>query len=162
MLLDNSDNLNISDADPLDPALEATTLPKFDMNLYKSSLSETHVKWLIKCYKIPEELTSQSCTRADRQDELPKRRHPIGLKGKVFTMAEFLRLLNFRGCKVAASTLLPPGIARVTYLTPLLIGWRIFHQRWGDMEVAEMLCRKVLAKKEKKKKKSEVKLQLNQ
>ncbi|GJV07504.1 hypothetical protein Tco_1345160 [Tanacetum coccineum] len=238
MLLDNSDNLNISDADPLDPSLEATTLPKFDMHLYKSSMSETHVKWLIKCYKIPEELHPRVVPEGMTMDELPndvirflkkwkdnfflvdRRASPFAMpwrhrdssvadpfpkfgefsesdverlrevvitlhkpspsllysaclshsckhvghvsilkdpKGKVFTMAEFLRLPNFRGCKVAASTLLPPGTARVTHLTPLLIGWRIFRQRRGDMEVAEMPCRKVLAKKEKKKKKSEVK-----
>nr|GEZ13915.1 hypothetical protein [Tanacetum cinerariifolium] len=48
--------------------------------------------------------------------------------GKVITMAEFLRLPNFRGCKDAAGTLLPPGTAQ-----------------------------KVLAEKEKKKKKVEAK-----
>ncbi|GJX36146.1 hypothetical protein Tco_0247703 [Tanacetum coccineum] len=34
-------------------------------------------------------------------------------KGKVVTMAEFLRLPNFKGCKVAAGALLPPDSARV-------------------------------------------------
>ncbi|GJV40094.1 retrovirus-related pol polyprotein from transposon TNT 1-94 [Tanacetum coccineum] len=71
MSLDNSDNLDIPDVDPLDPALEATTLPKFDMHLYKSSLNETHVKWLIKCYKILEELHPRVVSEGITMDELP-------------------------------------------------------------------------------------------
>ncbi|GJT35490.1 PXMP2/4 family protein 4-like protein [Tanacetum coccineum] len=51
-----SDDLNILDAKPVDPILEASSLPKFDMHLYKSSLTETHVKWLAKCYGIPTDL----------------------------------------------------------------------------------------------------------
>nr|GFC59201.1 hypothetical protein [Tanacetum cinerariifolium] len=34
------------------------------------------------------------------------------------TMAKFLRLPNFKGCKITAVALLPPGAARVTYLAP--------------------------------------------
>ncbi|GJS61691.1 hypothetical protein Tco_0656475 [Tanacetum coccineum] len=71
MSLDNSDNLDISDAGPLDPALEATTLPKFDMHLYKSSLNETQVKWLIKCYKILEELHPRVMPEGVTMDALP-------------------------------------------------------------------------------------------
>ncbi|GJX92104.1 hypothetical protein Tco_0345430 [Tanacetum coccineum] len=37
-------------------------------------------------------------------------------EGKVITMAEFLRLPNFKGCKVTAGALLPPSAARVTHL----------------------------------------------
>ncbi|GKA98183.1 hypothetical protein Tco_0826077 [Tanacetum coccineum] len=50
MSLEESDDLNILDVEPVDHALEASSLPKFDMNLYKYSLTETHVKWLAKCY----------------------------------------------------------------------------------------------------------------
>ncbi|GJU97609.1 zinc finger, CCHC-type containing protein [Tanacetum coccineum] len=45
-----SDDLNILDVEPVDPVLEASSLPKFDMKLYKYSLTKTHVKWLAKCY----------------------------------------------------------------------------------------------------------------
>nr|GEY09624.1 V-type proton ATPase subunit B 2 [Tanacetum cinerariifolium] len=38
--------------------------------------------------------------------------------GKVITMVEFLRLPNFKGCNVAAGSLLPPGTTRVTHLAP--------------------------------------------
>ncbi|GKG42956.1 hypothetical protein Tco_0479640, partial [Tanacetum coccineum] len=71
MLLDHSDNIDISKADPLDPALEATVLPKFDMHLYKSSLNKTHVKWLIKCYKIPKDLCPRVVPEGMTMNELP-------------------------------------------------------------------------------------------
>ncbi|GKF89237.1 hypothetical protein Tco_0263200, partial [Tanacetum coccineum] len=56
MSLEESDNLDIPDVDPVDPALEVGSLPKFDMHLYKSSQTETRVKWLTKCYGIPKDL----------------------------------------------------------------------------------------------------------
>ncbi|GKD21377.1 hypothetical protein Tco_1223080, partial [Tanacetum coccineum] len=43
MSLEDSGDLDIPDAAPVDPALEADVLPKFDMHLYRSSLNETHV-----------------------------------------------------------------------------------------------------------------------
>nr|GEX35044.1 hypothetical protein [Tanacetum cinerariifolium] len=71
MSLDNSDNLDIPDANAVDLALEAVTFPKFDMHLYKSSLTETHVKWLIKCYKISKELHPRVVSEGMAIDELP-------------------------------------------------------------------------------------------
>ncbi|GJW09440.1 hypothetical protein Tco_1575267 [Tanacetum coccineum] len=56
MSLEDSDDLNISDAAPVDPVLEAGAFPKFDMHLYRSSLNESHVRYLVKLYGIPEEL----------------------------------------------------------------------------------------------------------
>nr|GEZ82846.1 hypothetical protein [Tanacetum cinerariifolium] len=56
MSLEESDDLNIPDAAPVDPVLEACSLLKFDMHLYKSSLEESHVKYLVKLYDIPEDL----------------------------------------------------------------------------------------------------------
>nr|GEW93060.1 transposase (putative), gypsy type [Tanacetum cinerariifolium] len=38
MSLEESDDLNVPDATPVDPVLEAGILPKFDMHMYKSSL----------------------------------------------------------------------------------------------------------------------------
>nr|GEV82058.1 PXMP2/4 family protein 4-like [Tanacetum cinerariifolium] len=59
MLLEESDDLNIPDAAPVDPILEAGALPKFDMHLYKSSLNESHVRYLAKLHGIPVELHSR-------------------------------------------------------------------------------------------------------
>ncbi|GJW32687.1 ribonuclease H-like domain-containing protein [Tanacetum coccineum] len=56
MSLEESDDLNIPDAAPIDPVLEDGALPKFDMHLYKSSLNDSHVRYLVKLYGIPEEL----------------------------------------------------------------------------------------------------------
>ncbi|GKC51828.1 reverse transcriptase domain-containing protein [Tanacetum coccineum] len=56
MSLEESDDLNIPDVDSIDPVLKSSSLPKFDMYLHKSSLTETHVKWLTKCYGIPTDL----------------------------------------------------------------------------------------------------------
>nr|GFA73593.1 hypothetical protein [Tanacetum cinerariifolium] len=67
----------------------------------------------------------------------------------VLTMAEFLRFPNFWGCKVADGTLLPPGIVRVTHLTPLADRIEDIPAKIGDMVVAEMPEKKVLAEKEK-------------
>ncbi|GJV76325.1 hypothetical protein Tco_1507909 [Tanacetum coccineum] len=61
------------------------------------------------------------------------------------------------GYKVAVGTLLPPGTAQVTHLTPPANRLEDIPLRTGDMVVAEMPCKKVLAEKEKKKKKVEVK-----
>ncbi|GKB86042.1 hypothetical protein Tco_0958314 [Tanacetum coccineum] len=69
-------------------------------------------------------------------------------------MAEFLRLSNFKGCKVAAGTLLPPGAARVTHLAPPTVRLEDIPPKTGDMIVAEISCRKVIDDKEKKKRKA--------
>nr|GEV85257.1 acyl-coenzyme A thioesterase 13 [Tanacetum cinerariifolium] len=45
LLPSDSDNLDIPNVDLFDPALEAAVLPKFDMHLYQSSVTDTHVKW---------------------------------------------------------------------------------------------------------------------
>ncbi|GJU51598.1 zinc finger, CCHC-type containing protein [Tanacetum coccineum] len=44
MSLEDFGDLDIPDVAPVDPALEAAVLPKFDMHLYRSSLNETHVR----------------------------------------------------------------------------------------------------------------------
>ncbi|GJZ04981.1 hypothetical protein Tco_0538256 [Tanacetum coccineum] len=72
-------------------------------------------------------------------------------------MAEFLRFPNFQGCKVTDGTLLSPGIARVTHLTPPTDRPEDIPLKMGDMEVVEIPCRKVLVEKKKKKKKAEAK-----
>ncbi|GJT63150.1 hypothetical protein Tco_1006683 [Tanacetum coccineum] len=56
MSLGDSGSLDLPDTAAINPALEATSLPMFDMHLYRSSLTETNVKWLTKCYGIPEDL----------------------------------------------------------------------------------------------------------
>ncbi|GKC71402.1 PXMP2/4 family protein 4-like protein [Tanacetum coccineum] len=237
MSLEDSDDLNISDATPVDPALEAGSLPKFDMHMYRSSLNESHVRYLVKLYGIPEKLhprvvpegmtmntlppnraekDCKPCLKDDPTslkkwkdkfflidrraapiamawrhhdssvaDPFPKpgeynasdvaklrevvislRRPPLSIlyvwkhagrafsikdsEGKVITMAGFLRLPNFKGCKVAAGTLLPPGTARVTHLAPPAARLEDIPPKTGDMIVVEIPCRKVVDDKEKK------------
>ncbi|GKC45871.1 hypothetical protein Tco_1063593, partial [Tanacetum coccineum] len=308
MSLEDSDDLNIPDAAPVDPVLEAGAFPKFDMHLYRSSLNESHVRYLVKLYGIPEELHPRVVPEGMTMNVLPpgaiglyahhfqqgglrvpfssfflkviehfcvhisqlvplgvnrvtffemycrslditptvslfrvfyklckqcnwfsfqnrarknckpclkdaptslkkwkdkfflvgRRAAPIAMawrhhdssvaypfpkpseynasdvtklrehagrafsikdsEGKVITMAEFLRLPNFKGCKVAAGTLLPPGAARVTHLPPPLAArLEDIPPKTGDMIVAEMPCRKVVDDKERKKRKAEEK-----
>ncbi|GJS73242.1 hypothetical protein Tco_0706083 [Tanacetum coccineum] len=66
-------------------------------------------------------------------------------------MAEFLRLPNFKGCEVAAGTLLPPGTARVAHRAPPAKRLEDIPPKTWDMVVAEIPCQKVLDDKEKKK-----------
>ncbi|GJX32651.1 hypothetical protein Tco_0242506 [Tanacetum coccineum] len=330
MSLDESDDLIILDAESVHPVLEANSLPKFDMNLYKSSLTDTHVKWLTKCYGISEDLRPRVVPEGMTMDFLPndaiglyvhhfqqgelrvpfstfflkvieyfcvhisqlvplgvnratffemycsslditpvvplfrafyklckqgnwfsfqnrvgkdckpclkdaptslkkwkdnfflvdRRPAPIAmdwrhhdssvadpfpkphefnasdaaklrevvialhksppsllyaaglsyvwkhachafslkdLKGKVVTMAEFLRLPNFQGCKVAARPLLPPSTARVTHLSTPATRLEDILSKTSDMETTKILCRKVLNDKERRKKKVEAK-----
>nr|GEV11130.1 hypothetical protein [Tanacetum cinerariifolium] len=138
MSLEDSDDLNIPDAAPIDPVLEAGALPKFDMHRYRSSRNESHVRYRVKLYGIPEELHPRVIPEGMTMDALPpgaidpfprpgeynaldvaKLREHAGRafsikdsEGKVITMVEFLRLPNFKGCKVAAGTLLPPSALR--------------------------------------------------
>ncbi|GJW61817.1 hypothetical protein Tco_0111152 [Tanacetum coccineum] len=75
----------------------------------------------------------------------------------VVSMAEFLRLPNFKGCKVAAGALLPPTSAWVTHLAnPIERLEEIPH-----MVTAELPYRKVLDDKKKKKRKAEAKAAAN-
>ncbi|GJT92368.1 gypsy type transposase [Tanacetum coccineum] len=72
-------------------------------------------------------------------------------------MTEFLQLPNFKGCKVAAGELLPPGSARVTHLSSPAERLEDLPPKTRDMVTAELPCRKVLDDKEKKKRKAEAK-----
>nr|GEV26726.1 hypothetical protein [Tanacetum cinerariifolium] len=83
--------------------------------------------------------------------------HAFSIKdsnGKVIAMAEFLRLPNFKGCKVSVMTLLP-RTTRVTHLAPPVGRLEDILPKTGDMIVAEMPCWKVLDDKEKKRKAEE-------
>ncbi|GKA60690.1 V-type proton ATPase subunit B2, partial [Tanacetum coccineum] len=87
-----------------------------------------------------------------REVVISLRRPPL-----IITMAEFLRLLNFKGCKVTAGALLPPGAARVTHLATPVARLQDIPPKTGEMMVAELLCRRVMDDKEKKKRKAEEK-----
>ncbi|GJZ00552.1 hypothetical protein Tco_0517981 [Tanacetum coccineum] len=56
MSIDHSDQFHLPDAPELDPSLEATVTPKFDMCLFRSCLTENHVKKICKIYAIPSDL----------------------------------------------------------------------------------------------------------
>ncbi|GJX99093.1 hypothetical protein Tco_0356112 [Tanacetum coccineum] len=82
-------------------------------------------------------------------------------KGKVLSMAEFLRLSNFKGCKITAGVLLPPGTIRVTHLANPAVTLEAIPPKTADMVVVEIPCRKVLDDKEKKRKKAKEKAAVN-
>ncbi|GKA63114.1 hypothetical protein Tco_0762720 [Tanacetum coccineum] len=92
-----------------------------------------------------------------RTIESRAKRSSINLVRTLITMAEFLRLPNFKGCKVAAGTLLLPGAARVTHLAPPAGRLEDIPPKTGDMMVAKIPCRKFLDNKENKKRKAEEK-----
>ncbi|GKB20238.1 hypothetical protein Tco_0854161, partial [Tanacetum coccineum] len=56
MSIDHSDQLHLPDAPDLDPSLEASVTPKFDMCLFRSTLTEKHVEKFSQIYAIPLEL----------------------------------------------------------------------------------------------------------
>nr|GEW47902.1 hypothetical protein [Tanacetum cinerariifolium] len=164
MSLEEFDDLNILDATPVVSTLEACSLPKFGMHMYKSSLTKSYVIYLVKLYGILEDLHTQTTLSVlyvtglsnvwkhiDRAFSLKDS------KGKVITMVEFLRLPNFKGCKVSAGALLPPGTTRVAHLASLAERLEDIPPKTGDMMTAKIPCRKVLNDKEKKKRKAEEK-----
>ncbi|GJS65042.1 hypothetical protein Tco_0679606 [Tanacetum coccineum] len=71
MSLEDSGSLNLPDAASVHPALEVNSLPKFDMHLRKSFLTETNVKWLAKCYGIPADLHPRVPPEGMTMDALP-------------------------------------------------------------------------------------------
>ncbi|GKA41606.1 hypothetical protein Tco_0734266 [Tanacetum coccineum] len=124
MSLEESDDLNMPDAAPVDPILEACSLPKFDMHLYKFSLAKTHVKYLVKLYGILEDLHPRVA--------------PEGLSN-VWKHAD--RAFSLKDSE---------GKARVTHLASPAERLEDIPPKTGDMMTAEIPCRKVLDDKEKR------------
>nr|GEV66998.1 hypothetical protein [Tanacetum cinerariifolium] len=137
--LEESDDLNIPDVAPVDPALEAYSLPKFDMHLYKSSLIESHVRYLVKLYGIPEDLHPRVA--------------PEGLSNvwKHAGHAFSLKDSEGKGFKVSVGALLPADTASVTHLASPAERLEDVPPKTGDVITAKIPCRKVLDDKEKKK-----------
>ncbi|GJW21911.1 hypothetical protein Tco_0032533, partial [Tanacetum coccineum] len=129
-----SDDLNILDVEPVDPVLEASSLPKFDMKLYKYSLTKTHVKWLAKCYGNLADLHPRVVLEGMTMNALPN--DAIGLYAHHFQQG---------GLRFPFSSFflkdLPP--------------------KTGDMVIAEIPYRKVLDDKEKKRRKADVNVAAN-
>nr|GEY00623.1 hypothetical protein [Tanacetum cinerariifolium] len=123
------DDLVLLDVEPVGLVLKAGSLLKFDMHIHRSSLTEIQVEWLVKCYGILADL------------------HPL------LSMAEFLRLPNFKGCKITAGALLPVGVARVAHLANPMATLEDIPPKTLDMTMAEIPCRRVLDDKEKMRKK---------
>ncbi|GJZ98425.1 hypothetical protein Tco_0670878 [Tanacetum coccineum] len=119
MSLEESDDLGILDAEPVDPVLEASALPKFDMHMYTSSLTETNLKWLTKCYGIPVDLHPRVVSEGMTMNALPN--DAIGLYAHHFQQGGlrvpfssfFLKVVE-HFC-VHISQLIPLGINRVTF-----------------------------------------------
>nr|GEW56175.1 hypothetical protein [Tanacetum cinerariifolium] len=79
----------------------------------------------------------------------------------ILSMTEFLKLPNFKGCKITAGALLPAGMARVTHLANPTTTLEDIPPKTVDMTMAEIPCRRVLDDKEKKMKKAEKKATAN-
>ncbi|GJX93586.1 hypothetical protein Tco_0348172 [Tanacetum coccineum] len=81
----------------------------------------------------------------------------MGPKREVLTMAEFLRLPDLYGCKIVVKALLPPGAALETHHSTPATRLEDIPPKTGNMETTKVACRKVLADKENKKRKTEAK-----
>nr|GEY48778.1 hypothetical protein [Tanacetum cinerariifolium] len=132
MSLEESNNLNLLDAEPVIPILEASSLPKFDMHLYKSSLTETNIKWLTKCYGILANLHSRLAPKGMTINTLPD--DAIGLYAYHFQQG---------GLRAARLPLLPLGSARITHLSSPAKCLEDLPPKTGDMVTAELPCHKV-------------------
>nr|GEX41292.1 hypothetical protein [Tanacetum cinerariifolium] len=189
MSLEESDDLNILDAALVDPALEACSLPKFDMHLTfirgllwrnktekncKPCLKDAPTsleKWKDKVFLVdqraapiamawrhhdssvadpfprPSEYNASEVAKL-RDVIISLRKPPLSvLYVSVITVAEFLRLPNFEGCKVSADALLPPSAARVSHLASSAERLDDIPPKTGNMMTVEIPCRKVATKK---------------
>ncbi|GKA77579.1 hypothetical protein Tco_0784040, partial [Tanacetum coccineum] len=141
MSLEESDDLNIPDAAPVDPVLEACALLKFDMHLYKSSLNESHVKYLVKLYGIPKDLHPWVVPEGMTMNDLPP--SVIGLYAHHFQQGGlrvpfssfFLKVIE-HFC-VHISQLVSLGVNRVIFfemycrsldITPTVPLFRVFYK----------------------------------
>ncbi|GJT21899.1 hypothetical protein Tco_0891836 [Tanacetum coccineum] len=70
MSIDHSDQLHLPDAPDLDPSLEATVTPKFDMCLFRSTLTEKHVEKFSQIYAIPLDLHPRAPPAGFTMDQL--------------------------------------------------------------------------------------------
>ncbi|GJV99977.1 hypothetical protein Tco_1555229 [Tanacetum coccineum] len=174
MSLGDSGSLDLPDTAAINPALEATSLPKaapiaMSWRHHDSSVSDHIPK--------PDEYNASDLAKL-REVVIPLRKPPPNIlyvaglsnvwkhagrafsikdsNGDVITMAEFLRLPDFHGCKVSAGELLPPGSARVTHLTAPAERVEDIPPKTGDMMVAELPCRKVLREGVRKKRRVRV------
>ncbi|GKC81851.1 hypothetical protein Tco_1137568 [Tanacetum coccineum] len=119
MSLEESDDLIILDVEPVSPILEVGSLPKFDLHLHKSSLTETHVKWLAKCYGVSEDLHPRVAPEGMTMNALPN--DAIGLYahhfqqgGLIFPFSSFFLKVVEHFC-VYISQLVPLSANRVTF-----------------------------------------------
>ncbi|GJV21453.1 hypothetical protein Tco_1370473 [Tanacetum coccineum] len=141
MSLEVSDDLNIPDAAPVDPVLEAGALPKFDMHMYKSSLNESHVRYLVNLYGIPEDLHPRVAPEGMTMNALPP--GVIGLYAHHFQQGGlrvpfssfFLKVIE-HFC-VHISQLVPLGVNHVIFfemygrsldITPIVPLFRVFYK----------------------------------
>ncbi|GJV67621.1 hypothetical protein Tco_1483130 [Tanacetum coccineum] len=141
MLLEDFDDLNIPDVAPVDPVLEAGSFPKFGMHLYRSSLNEIHVRYLVKLYGILEELHPRVVPEGMTMNVLPP--GAIGLythhfqQGGLRVPCSFFFLKVIENFCVHISQLVPLGVNRVTFfemycrsldITPTVSLFRVFYK----------------------------------
>nr|GEU81810.1 hypothetical protein [Tanacetum cinerariifolium] len=133
MSLEESDDLNIPDAAPVDHVLEASALPKFDMHLYKSSLNESHVRILVKLYGNPKELHPRVI--------------PEGLASIMYqTLPSYERLLSPFAVHLSVLYTLQDSSSawhrKGDHLAPPAGRLEDIPSKIGDMMVAEVPCQK--------------------
>ncbi|GJR04996.1 hypothetical protein Tco_0527980 [Tanacetum coccineum] len=182
MSLEESNDLNILNAKLINPVVEANSLPKFNMHLYKSSLTKTHVKWAAPIamawrhhdssvadpfpasieYDVSDAAKIREVVIALRKPP-PSLLYVAGLShvwkhaGRAFSLKD----PKGKGWKVVASALLTPGSARVTHLANPAERLEDLPPKTGNMVTAKIPCQKVLDDKENKKRKAEAKAAAN-
>nr|GEX44238.1 transposase (putative), gypsy type [Tanacetum cinerariifolium] len=163
--------------DTVDHVAEATVLQKFDMHLYTSSMDETYVNGIQRLTTFRHNDSSVAdpspspwefdASEAERLCEVVitfHKQHPSLLYAADLPASwkheghiSFLRDSEGKGCKIMTGDPLSDGATRVTHTTPPAARLEDIPPEIGAMEAANQLCQKVLAEKEKKRRKVEVK-----
>nr|GFA54642.1 hypothetical protein [Tanacetum cinerariifolium] len=101
---------------------DAAILPKFNMRPFTSTLNMGLIEWINKTYNVLEDLHTRVAPEGMTMAELPNDAIQLYIHHfkQVVKMVEFLRFLNFGGCKMAVVGPLQPGAVHVTYTTPLM------------------------------------------
>ncbi|GJW01265.1 hypothetical protein Tco_1556516 [Tanacetum coccineum] len=183
MSIDHSDQLHLPDAPNLDLSLEASVTPKFDMCLFRSTLTEKHVEKFSQIYAILLDLHPHVPPAGFTMNQLSNehiahsasRAAPIAMSWRhhdssvadvlpgpsEYDAADFLLWLNsFVFATLVLVRLSPvhyflPTSRLTTILLTLPLVRRIFPPKTPAMEKAEVACPKVIAARERKKQRAE-------
>ncbi|GJS02958.1 hypothetical protein Tco_0319466 [Tanacetum coccineum] len=141
MSIDHSDQLHLPDAPDLDPSLEASVTPKFDMCLFRSTLTEKHVENFSQIYAIPLDLHPHAPPAGFTMDQLSNEHiglyvHHFRRGGLRVPFSSFFLSLVEYFC-VHISQLTPLGVnhsvifemyCRALNITPTVPLFRVFYK----------------------------------